>query len=86
MNEQLSKKNKSGRIWWEEYRHVDDVVAIFKIEEVDNIIKNIISVSKTIQFTSEIEIDGKLLFMYFILVRNKNNKVELKIYRKQTST
>lgn len=73
---------KLPRIW---HRYVDDVFAVVKKGEVNNILNMLNSQYDEINFTCEIEENNKLVFLDLELQRNQN-KVEIAIYHKPTST
>lgn len=70
------------RIWM---RYVDDIFAIVDKEELENLNNCINKIHKNIEFTVEIEEDGKLPFLD-ILVTRRSGKIGFNIYRKTTST
>lgn len=66
-------------------RYVDDIYAIIKKKEVENVYMKLNEQFPEIKFTVETEIDGKLPFLD-LLVKNENGKVKFEIYHKPTST
>lgn len=71
--------------WW--HRYVDDVFAVIKKNELDNILKMLNAQPQfpTIKFTVVPEKDGQLEFLDLLLIR-KNNRVEVAVFHKPTST
>ncbi|XP_067615335.1 peptidoglycan-recognition protein SB1-like [Eurosta solidaginis] len=72
-------------------KYVDDLLAVVKTEEVENMLKNLNSYNKSIKFTIELEKDGKIPFLDTLVIR-KNNKLLIdcissntKLYLKWTS-
>lgn len=82
LEKSLKERNLLPR-WW--YRYVDDVVAVIKKSELDQTLHMLNSQFPTINFTVVPEEDGQLAFLDLLLIR-KNNKVELAVYHKPTST
>lgn len=79
----LQKQNKLPRFW---QRYVDDVIAIVKETEIENILDLLNVQYPTIKFTIEKENSyRKLPFLDLELTRN-NNKIEINVYRKPTTT
>lgn len=70
------------RIW---HRYVDDVFAVIKKSQLENIIEKLNQKYAKIQFTHEIELDNKLPFLDITVIRN-GNIFEFDIFRKTTST
>lgn len=69
--------------WW--HRYVDDVVAVIKKSALDKTLHMLNSQFPTIRFTVVPEENGQLAFLDLLLIR-KNNKVEVAVYHKPTST
>ena len=67
-------------------RYVDDTIAFVKEDQVDNIITILNGYHKDIKFTKEIEENDRLPFMDVLLIKTNDNKLRLKIYRKNTSS
>lgn len=78
----LKEKNLLPR-WW--HRYGDDVVAVIKKSELDTTLQMLNSQFPTIKFTVVPEENGQLAFLDLLLIR-KNNKVEVAVYHKPTST
>jgi len=66
-------------------RYVDDVCAIVRKDQVQNVLQVLNSRYESIKFTCEIEKDGKLPFLDLELQRERN-KIEIGTYHKPTST
>lgn len=67
-------------------RFIDDIFAVVKRDEADEILKKLNSVyPDQIKFTSEKEIEGKIPFLD-VLVKRQGKKIKLEIYRKPTHT
>lgn len=72
------------RVWW---RFVDDVFAIVKKSEIDNILKTLNGTKYTsIKFTHEEESEGKLPFLDLMLTRTPTGFIDVTVYRKPTAT
>lgn len=78
----LKSAGKLSRIL---HRYVDDIFAVVKKDEVNNILDMLNSQYDEFNFTCEIEENNKLVFLDLELQRNRN-KVEIAIYHKPTST
>lgn len=78
----LKSNNKLPRVW---HRYVDDVCAIAKRSDINNILEMLNSQYDEINFTYEIEENNKLVFLDLELQRDKNN-IEIAIHHKPTST
>ena len=77
--EKLSLEGKLPEKW---LRYVDDVFAVVKQDEVDSLLMDLNNRHKNIEFTVEIEKDGKLPFLDIMVDRN----LSFGIYRKPTHT
>jgi hypothetical protein len=69
------------RIW---FRYVDDVFAVVKREMLDDVLVKLNSFHQTIQFTSEVEEEGKIPFLDLSVSRTREEGIEFDIYRKPT--
>ena len=78
----LKNENLLPRLW---LRYVDDIFAIVKCDEVENVLNILNSRFDSINFTEEKERNGKLAFLDLELKRI-NNKIEIGVYHKETST
>lgn len=70
------------RIW---HRYVDDIFAVVKRSEINNILTVLNGQYQEINFTCEIEENNKLIFLDLELQRNEYN-IDIAIYHKPTST
>ncbi|XP_030849793.1 uncharacterized protein LOC115927720 [Strongylocentrotus purpuratus] len=71
------------RVW---KRYVDDTFIIVPISETDKLLKHMNSLEPTIQFTSEIECEGKIAFLDTLVHRHDNHRLSTSVYRKPTHT
>lgn len=71
------------RVWC---RYVDDVFAIVKKDQVEEILNNLNNQFTSIKFTLEKEVEGKLCFLDLQLNKTMKNKIEVSVYHKPTST
>lgn len=77
-------EDRLPRVWW---RYVDDVFAIIKKSEADNLLKVLNGDKyKSIRFTCEQESDGKLPFLDLMLRRTNTGSIDVTVYRKPTAT
>lgn len=79
----ISKNKLFPRFW---RRYVDDIFAIVKRNNIREIVEWLNNISATINFTHEMETNGKLPFLDIEISRTTNNTLEFNIYRKPTST
>lgn len=79
----LSYHEYFPRIW---LRYVDDIFVIIKRVYVTRTLDWMNSISESIKFTHEIEIDGKMPFLDVEIIRGSDGGLDFKIYRKATST
>lgn len=80
---ELQKEKLFPRVWW---RYVDDIFAIVKERYLPQIIDLLNSRHRSIKFTVEREIDGKLPFLDLSITRKDDDTLKFGIYRKPTST
>ena len=66
------------------YRYVDDTIAFVKEDEIANVVSILNNHHDDIKFTHETEEDGMIPFLDVNLKRTDDNKLRLKVYRKQT--
>ena len=73
------------RIW---LRYVDDIFAVFdtKVADIDQFVSKLDSRFPSVKFTYEMENNEQLPFLDSLVIRNRENKLEIDIYRKDTST
>lgn len=82
----LERKVKFKRSFPKFYcRYVDDSLGIMKRNLVHEFLKELNSIYPSINFTLELEADGKLPFLDLLLIR-RGKKIEMEIYRKPTDT
>ncbi|XP_021960182.1 uncharacterized protein LOC110856047 [Folsomia candida] len=67
-------------------RYVDDIFAIIKGRKCNDILNKLNNINASVNFTMEIENDGKLAFLDVDLSRNPDNTLSRKVYRKSTHT
>ena len=65
-------------------RYVNDTICSIKQESIDNVLSKLNGYHDTIEFTYDVEKDGKLPFLD-VLVIPKDYKVETTVYRKSTN-
>lgn len=82
LESELVAKKLMPRFW---RRYVDDIFAITRRQDLESTLKVLNGLHKNIEFTFEIEKEGKLSFLDILLTR-KQNALELEIYRKPTDT
>lgn len=78
----LKARGLLPRIW---LRYVDDVFAVVKTTEIENVLTTINSQFESINFTYETETNNTLPFLDLMITR-KNHRIEFSIYRKPTTT
>lgn len=83
LEEKLAKDDIFPRIWW---RYVDDVFAVVKRDQLDEVLAHINGISDNINFTAELENNGKLNFLDLTVERNADGGVVFDVFRKPTST
>jgi hypothetical protein len=71
------------RIW---IRYVDDVFAVVKKDDADNILERINSFYPSIQFTTELEVNRSIAFLDLKVTVNNENGIEFDIFRKPTDS
>ena len=64
-------------------RYVDDTIAVIKLSSIEHILSILNSFQQNIEFTYELERNGKINFLDVILIRT-NDTVQNTIYRKST--
>ena len=66
------------------HRYVDDTIAFVKENQINNVLQILNGHHQDIQFTHEIEENGKIPFLDVDMQRSENNKLRLNVYRKKT--
>jgi hypothetical protein len=79
---ELQKSSLFPRIW---IRYVDDIFVVVKSRFVQRTLNFLNNQHSSIKFTHEMEEDSQLPFLDVLVMRNED-KINLKIYRKPTST
>ena len=67
-------------------RYVDDTFTFVKEESITFVLEQLNSYHPNLQFTYELENAGKLSFLDILVIRQKNNRFETTVYRKNTNT
>ena len=65
-------------------RYVDDTISYIKEESIEHVLSKLNGYHDNIEFTYEIENDGKLPFLDVLVIR-KDYEVETTVYRKSTN-
>lgn len=81
--ERLKTHRLFPRVW---LRYVDDVFAVVKEENLNELLTLINSQSESIQFTVEKEVNRSIPFLDLRITRTEDNKLSFSIYRKPTHT
>lgn len=66
-------------------KYVDDILIICPREEFENTITIFNSINKNIQFTSELEDNGQIVYLDMKLIRNSNGTISTDFYQKPTN-
>ena len=66
------------------HRYVDDTIAFVKENQINKVLQILNGHHQDIQFTHEIEENGKIPFLDVDMQRSENNKLRLNVYRKKT--
>ena len=67
---------------WE--RYVDNTISYIKVKSIERVLSRLNGYHENIEFTYEIENDGKLLFLDVLVIR-KDYETETTVYRKSTN-
>jgi hypothetical protein len=67
-------------------RYVDDIFAILRARKIQEVLKKINSFHKNIEFTLEMEQDGKLPFLETMTYEKEDKSIGFYVYRKPTHT
>ncbi|XP_048519274.1 uncharacterized protein LOC125503262, partial [Dendroctonus ponderosae] len=70
------------------FRYVDDTFVVWGhgLTELDCFLRHVNSINPKIQFTMEVEKDGRLPFLDVLVTRKANGKLAHTVYRKPTHT
>ena len=71
------------RIW---YRYVDDTYVVIERTQYEEFSRDLNQIDPNIQFTTEVESDGKLPFLDTLVTRQPGGNVTLTVYKKPTHT
>lgn len=85
LEHELQTKNLLPERWW---RYVDDVFCIIKRDSLTTVLDTINSARRSIKFTYEMEVEGKLPFLDILILREPGcpSSFSFEIYRKPTNT
>ena len=67
-------------------RYVDDVFTVVHVDRVQHLLEHLNHIECSIQFTVEVEIDGKLPFLDVSVNRGSDGSLNTSVYRKPTHT
>ena len=67
---------------WGQY--VDDTICYIKVDSIDYVLSKLNNFHKNIQFTVEVEKEGRISFLVVLMIRDKNN-IETKVHLKSTN-
>ena len=81
MFEDLSLRTTVRPRMWR--RYVDDTFCVMEKQHTQLFLDHLNSLRPTIQFTMELERDGKLLFLDTLLTRREDGRVNIGIYRRK---
>ena len=79
----LSTAPSKPKLW---KRYVDDIFCIVKRDSTKELLTHLNKIRPTIRFTIEEEKDGALPFLDTLLKRDKDDRLNISIYRKSTHT
>ena len=65
-------------------RYVDDTICNKKVDSIDYVLSKLNNFHRNIQFTVEVEKEGRISFLDVLMIRDKNN-IETTIHRKPTN-
>ena len=86
--QQIEKKILADTPWpvklWR--RYVDDTIVVLPKNNIGQFTNFINSVNTDIQFTCEVEQNGKLPFLDITIIRSDNGELSFDVYRKPTHT
>ena len=84
MFEDLALRTTARLRMWR--RYVDDTFCVMNKQHTQSFLDHLNSLRPTIQFTMELERDGKLPFLDTLLTRREDGRVNIGIHRKTTHT
>ena len=67
---------------WGQY--VDDTICYIEVDSIDYVLSKLNNFHKNIQFTVEVEMEGRISFLDVLMIRDKNN-IETKVHLKSTN-
>jgi hypothetical protein len=67
-------------------KYVDDILAIVKTSEIQNILDVFHSYNQSLKFTYEIENEGRIPYLEVQIIKTDNGSIDLDWYQKPTST
>ena len=79
----LSTFESPPRFW---KRYVDDTLTVLPANTVERFFTHLNSIKSHIQFTVEVESDGKLPFLDVLLMHDLDGSISTSVYRKPTAT
>ena len=79
----LSSFPNPPRFWG---RYVDDTMTIIKTVHIESFSNHLNNINEHIKFTSELEESGQIPMLDCLMVRNEDNTLRFKVYRKSTHT
>ena len=65
-------------------RYVDDTICYIEVDSIDYVLSKLNNFRKNIQFTFEVEKEGRISFLDILMIRDKNN-IETTVHRKSTN-
>ena len=65
-------------------RYVDDTICYIKVDSVDYVFSKLNNLHKNIQFTVEMEKEGRISFLHVLMIRDENN-IETPVRHKSTN-
>ena len=65
-------------------RYVDDTICYIKHDSIDYVLSKLNSFHKNMQFTIEVEKEGRISFLDVLMIRDKNN-IETTVHCKSTN-
>ena len=65
-------------------RYVDDTICYMKVDSIDYVLSKLNNFHKNIQFTVEVEKEGRISFLDVLMTRDNNN-IKTTVHRKSTN-